>query len=355
MQSTPPPTSPSFKVRTAFCGLLIGLLTLAAGAVSAQSIPNAGPNSGVRWRTIEAGVAAPRSGTLTMIMHSQGEFEAFWRILNGNTRPPTLGVAWGKEFVIGICPGTSAAGASASLQTIVRTGPSKATAYWGVRTSPFGLSSARPGGSPWELDAVEYFGGTLTFSQVPMTRQTGNFTVIGGMENPSCFSGPPIVINTWTNNTGFDFVDIPWRIVDGGWYSYGSNPQCGIISNQIQLEAWMRVTYGPQAVVPRNIQWQGQMFAAISIGQQPSPCGIEIGRIQPDGRGGYQVVYAVGPPAPDAVKPTLDGLSPNLLVSPYLIVRLPQLNGPVSFLRVDPKSLSQMSSGQGRTGQTGQR
>lgn len=345
MQSTPPPTSPSFKVRTAFCGLLIGLLTLAAGAVSAQSIPNAGPNPGIKWRTLEAGIAPARSGSLTMIMHSQGQFEAFWRQLYGNQRPPTLAVNWGKEFVIGLCPGTSAPGASAALQTIASVNPSQAVAYWGIRTPPFGGTSLgqRGGSSPWELDAVEYFGGNLTFRRVPESRRTGNFTIVG----PG-WSGPPLIINSWSNDSGFDLNFIPWGVIDGGWYSYGANPQCAVLTNQDQLAIWFRTVYGPAAPFPQDFQWQGQMLAAITLGRCESPNGIQIGRIQSDGHGGYQIFYAVTEPSPGLTPPSATILdqpasssTPPPLLAPYLIVRLPRLNGPVSFVRVDPKTLNQ--------------
>lgn len=313
---------------------LIGAaFALAPANVQAQNLQTLG--QGIQWSTVDNGVATQPQGPITMVMFTQGQYEIFWRALYGRVQPPPVNVVWGKEYLIGVCAGPQSAGSQVRIQSIGRINAGNAVAQWYVGgNNPFGgpQRTRAKGGSPWEMDKVVAFGGKLAFQQIDAPRYTNGIFFTGN--NWNC---PPIIITNYGAPDGF----LPYEVVDYGSYATVTSTGNVVITNQDQFSQYVQGIYGPQFQVPNGINWDGTMFAGITLGSCPSTgFSIEVMGLRQVGPSQYKLFYSVGVPGPGQMQG-------QVVTCPHLLVRIPKVSGSIEFVRVDQKSTGSVGIGSG--------
>lgn len=307
----------------------------------AQLVQTAG--QGVIWSTVGSGVATQPKGPITMVMYTQGQYEIFWRAMYGMVQAPPVSVEWGKEYLIGVCAGPQAEGASVRVQTISKINASTAAVQWYLNGGMVmhRTRQAQPpakGGSPWEIDKVVAFGGRIAFQQVAAP-QFGNGLFFTG-NNWNC---PPIVITNYVGPDGF----LPYEVVDFGSYASVDNLGNVVITNQDQFTTYVQGLYGPQFQVPMGINWGQTMFAGITLSNCPTTgYSIQVMGLRQIGPSQYKLFYSVGSPEPGQI-------AGQVVTNPHVLVRIPKVTGTITFERVDPKNGGLSGSGPSRGGTFG--
>ncbi len=300
----------------------------------AQFLNNPGP--GIQWSAVNSGTAPNPKGPVTMVMYTEGQYEMFWHILYGLGNVPPVNIPWGKEFLIGICAGPQAAGTALHLQTIAKVNPSTASAQWALNSSnPYQGGQGSQGnavlsGAPWEIDAVQAFGGRITFQQVSApTFRNGTFFT------NNCFNYPPIVITSYYGPYSY----LPYEVIDYGAYAAVSNFGYYVIGNQTQFTQYLSNTYGPNFNAPTAINWNQTMFVGITLGKCPTTgYSIKVLGLKKVSNGKYKLLYEV-------IAPPKGAIEAQVVTCPHVLVRVPKVDGTIDFQKVVKSSGNPPSSG----------
>lgn len=313
-----------------------GLVSLAAGVLAQYGT---GPLDVVRWSTFKSGTNSRVEGTLTRVLVSEADFQAYWANSMGepaHTAP--RGIDWNKEQLIAIHIGTrNSGGYAVKVQSIKRERTSTLVVEYIETTPAKGSLNTMALTSPWVLVRMDRTAGNPVFRGRVETART---PISGGRScgccaRCACLTGPPVVIVppayvNFPDANGRPFNPrVWWREFDCGEVS--QIPGFGITVMRTISDMgkyWMRHTGANRTPWDKApIDWQREMLVGINLGKQAgSGYQMFIDGVERTRPGEVCIYYTLmSPPIQPAVTTQVS--------SPYAVVRLEKLTDQIKIVR----------------------
>lgn len=255
-------------------------------------------NLGVVWRSYKAGQSSVTQTADERVIQSQGAFDTYWKELTGDVNSPR-DVDFSKEFLIAVRLGRRTSGGyRAVIRAVERTLPNTIEVRYDERKPAPGSLNASVMTCPWEIVRVERktAAGAFVFKKREVVDDGGG---------------------------GGGFTTLTWKTYLCDLVGGGSSEFTRVIRNEREFESYWRNVIR-SGTMPKDVDWSSEMLLAIHLGSRPTD-GYDV---FVDGieaiRNGFGVVYLEKAPSEGQhVRKTP--------TSPYVIIRLPKLEGDIQF------------------------
>lgn len=272
--------------------LLLVLVVVWAATVGSAQV------TGVVWRSYKSGAISVTQTADERVIQTQGAFDTYWEELTGDAKAPR-DVDFSKELLIAVRLGRrSSGGYRALVRGVERTLPNTIEVRYDERKPAPGAITIAMITCPWEIVRVERK--TAVGAFVFKKREVVDDAIGGG--------GPAI---------------LRWRtymcdVVGGGPTEFSR-----VIRNAREWDTYWRSVFRAETV-PSGIDWSSEMLLAIHLGNRPTDgYDVLVDGIEPI-RNGFGIMYIEK--APSEGQRTHKNQT-----SPYVIIRVPKLDGDIQF------------------------
>jgi hypothetical protein len=140
----------------------------------------------INWRTYRQGALSDAKGTLTNVLETEGQFQAYWEKTNGFIagKMPTGGIDWAKEKLIAVNLGPRAnPGYEVVVRSVKRIRAGEIQVLFQEQLPLRGVMYPQVMVSPWVIVKVERAPGIISFKGETVQRMPG---VTYGPPNSCC-------------------------------------------------------------------------------------------------------------------------------------------------------------------------